>query len=176
MSRTESLTGPNPESSREGSPQSLPVARRGIDPRAPRVSASVTGLLLLIVLFLDTAGAGLAATILLAVSAVIFAWAALAGVQRHPVGILYRKLVRPHLAPPSELEDPAAPRFAQVVGLIVTGVGLILALVGVPYAVAVAAALAFIAAFLNAAFGYCMGCQLYVLLLRAGIIRVHAAA
>jgi hypothetical protein len=174
MSATESSSRRQAETNSPNNPTSS--GKRGIDPRAPRFSASVTGILLLVVLFLDTAGAALAATILLAVSAAVFAWAAIAGVRRHPVGILYRKLVRPHLAPPSELEDPAAPRFAQIVGLIVTGVGLILALVGAPYAVAIAAAMAFIAAFLNAAFGYCIGCQLYVLLLRAGIIKVRTAA
>ncbi|HEU0257681.1 MAG TPA: DUF4395 domain-containing protein [Microbacteriaceae bacterium] len=165
MSTAESLSG------QSTSPKAPAGARRGIDPRGPRFTASVTAVALLVVLFLGLAGASLAATILVAVVAAVFAWAAAAGVQRHPVGAIFRLLVRPRLAPPQELEDPAAPRFAQLVGLIVTGVGLILGLVGVPYAVPVAAAMAFIAAFLNAVFGYCIGCQLYVLLLRAGVIK-----
>ena len=33
-----------------------------------------------------------------------------------------------------------------------------------------------VAAFLNAAFAYCLGCQLYVLLVRAGLVRRRPAA
>ena len=101
-------------------------------------------------------------------------WGAIAGVQRHPYGLLFRAAIRPRLKPPAELEDAAPPRFAQTVGLVITGVGLVLQLVGVPYALAVAAALAFVAAFLNAAFGYCLGCQMYLLLVRFGAIRRSA--
>ena len=61
-------------------------------------------------------------------------------------------------------------RFAQGVGLFVTGVGLVLHLAGVPWALPIAAALAFVAAFLNAAFGLCLGCQLYLLLQRGGLV------
>jgi hypothetical protein len=61
------------------------------------------------------------------------------------------------------------------VGLLVTGVGLLLAATGLPVAVPVAASLAFVAAFLNAVFGYCLGCQLYVILLRAGLVPTRSA-
>jgi hypothetical protein len=142
----------------------------GIDPRGPRFSAGITAVLLLVVIGLSLAGATLAGFLLLLAIALLFAWGAFAGVARHPYGILYRTLVRPRLAPPAELEDPVPPTFAQGVGLFVTGVGLILALFGVPYAVAIFAALAFIAAFLNSVFGYCLGCQIYLLLVRAGIL------
>ncbi len=79
--------------------------------------------------------------------------------------------MRPRLAPPTEREDPAPPTFAQGVGFVITALGLLLALFGVPYAVVIAAGLAFIAAFLNSVFGYCLGCQIYLLLVRAGVIR-----
>jgi hypothetical protein len=75
-------------------------------------------------------------------------------------------LIRPRLAPPAELEDPAPPRFAQTIGLVVTGLGLILAAAGVGGAVEVAAALALVAAFLNSVFGLCLGCELYLVLAR----------
>jgi hypothetical protein len=78
-------------------------------------------------------------------------------------GLLYRSLVRPRLAPPTELEDPRPPRFAQGVGLVITGVGAVLGLLGVAAAVPVAAALALVAAVLNAVFGLCLGCELYLL-------------
>jgi len=53
--------------------------------------------------------------------------------------------------------------------------GCVLHLIGVPGALVVAAAAAFVAAFLNAVFAYCLGCQLYVLLVRLGIIRRSGA-
>jgi hypothetical protein len=62
------------------------------------------------------------------------------------------------------------------VGLFVVGIGLVLHLLGVPWALPIATAAAFIAAFLNAAFAFCLGCQLYLLLQRAGIIGRAAAA
>lgn len=153
----------------------------GIDPRAPRFGAGITAILLILVLLL---GLGTAATppatvgeraaepafILLAVIAALFAWGAFAGVARHPYGLLYRRLIRPRLSPPTELEDPRPPTFAQGVGLLVTVIGIVLALSGVPYGLVIAAAAAFVAAFLNSVFGYCLGCQLYLLLVRARVV------
>jgi hypothetical protein len=143
---------------------------QGIDPRGPRFSAGITAVLLVVDLLLGLLGAPLAAWVLLAIIAVLFLWGAVAGVQRHPYGALYRALVRPRLAAPSELEDPAPPTFAQLVGLIITGIGVVLG-IWLPVVVVVAAALAFVAAFLNSVFGYCLGCQMYLLLVRAGLIR-----
>jgi len=157
-------------------PESTVSAARGIDPRSPRFGAGITAVLLLVDLFLSLVGATVAAAVLLLAIALLFAWGAFAGVQRHPYGALYRALIRPRLAPPAELEDPAPPTFAQGVGLLVTGVGLVLFAVGVPLALPIAAALAFVAAFLNSVFGYCLGCQLYLLLVRARVIRRRATA
>ncbi|TFD63438.1 DUF4395 domain-containing protein [Cryobacterium ruanii] len=141
-----------------------------LDPRGPRFGAGLTGVLLLVVVFLALTGASAAALALLAVITALFAWGALAGAGRHPYGVLFKKFVRPRLAPPTELEDAAPPTFAQGVGLAVTLVGLVLGLVGVPGAVGIAAAAAFAAAFLNAVFDYCLGCQIYLLLLRFGVL------
>lgn len=141
-----------------------------VDPRGPRFGAGITSVLLLVTIALDLQGFRVAALALLAALVVLFAWGTVAGVARHPWGLLFQKAVRPHLAPPSEMEDATPPTFAQAVGLLVTGVGLVLALIGVPHAVVVSAAIAFLAAFLNAAFGLCLGCELYVLLLRAGLV------
>ncbi len=156
----------------------------GIDPRGPRFGATITSVLLLIVVLLgltEPFGTDLVAralqpsALLLTVLVALFAWGAFAGIQKHPYGAVYRRLIAPRLAPPTEREHPAPPTFAQLVGLIVTATGLVLHLVGLPGALVVAASAAFIAAFLNAAFAYCLGCQLYVLLVRAGIIRRSAA-
>lgn len=107
--------------------------------------------------------------LLLLLAAVLFLWGA-AWPRTAPWGVLYRKVVAPRLAPPTEWEDARPPRFAQGVGLFVSVIGLVLHLAGVPWALPIAAAMAFVAAFLNAVFGLCLGCQLYLLLQRAGII------
>lgn len=147
-----------------------------VDSRGPRFGASITALLLLITLFLALTKATTAATVLLAVIFVLFVYGAARGVQHHPYGIFFAKVLKPRLSQPGLLEDAAAPTFAQGVGAAVTGAGLVLHLVGVPYALIVATAAAFIAAFLNAAFGYCLGCEIYLLLRRTGIIRKKQAA
>ncbi|MFE6963511.1 DUF4395 domain-containing protein [Agromyces sp. NPDC057679] len=147
------------------------TAERGIDPRGPRFGAAITATLLLVTVVLAVAGAATAAFWLLVALTALFAWGAFAGIRRHPFGLLFAKFVRPRLAPPAELEDPRPPTFAQGVGFAVAAAGVILALLGVPYAVPIAAGAAFIAAFLNAAFDFCLGCQLYLLLVRARVIR-----
>jgi hypothetical protein len=157
-------------------PDARPAAapgRAGIDPRGPRFAAAITAALLLVTAVLGFGGADAAALALLTALAALFAWGAIAGVARHPFGLLFRAVVRPRLAPPAELEDPRPPTFAQLVGLLVTGTGVVLGLAGVAVAVPVAASVAFVAAFLNAAFAYCLGCQMYLLLVRARVIR-HA--
>ncbi len=132
----------------------------GIDPRGPRFGAAITAALLAITLLLGT---GPAATAVLTVVALLFVLGVARGVQGTLQGLAFRAWVRPRLAPPSELEDPRPPRFAQVVGLLVVGAGLLFAAVGFPAGVPVAAAVALVAAFLNAAFGLCLGCELYLL-------------
>ncbi|WP_431277572.1 DUF4395 domain-containing protein [Leifsonia poae] len=154
---------------------SAPTDSAGIDPRSPRFGAGITAVLLLIDVFLGLVGATTAAFVLLLVIALLFAWGAFAGIQRHPYGLLFRKVIRPRLAPPTEREDPAPPTFAQGVGLFVTAVGLVLHLAGVPFVLPIAASLAFVAAFLNSVFGYCLGCQIYLLLVRARVIRRRGA-
>lgn len=159
--------------------QSTSPATSGIDPRSPRFGAGITAILLLVSLFLALttplsgelgARATEPAFLLLLVIALLFAWGAFAGIRRHPYGAVFRRFVRPRLGAPDELEAPEPPTFAQGVGLVVVAVGLVLHLVGVPGALVVSAAAAFVAAFLNSVFGYCLGCQLYLLLLRARIV------
>lgn len=113
--------------------------------------------------------------LLTVVIALLFLWGVLSP-RTAPWGVLFRRLVRPRLAPPTELEDPRPPRFAQGVGLFVVTLGLLLHLAGVPWALPIATAAAFIAAFLNAAFSFCLGCQIYLLLQRAGVIGRAASA
>jgi len=109
------------------------------------------------------------AFLLLLVIALLFLWSVLSP-RTAPWGVLFRRVIRPRLKPSADLEDPRAPRFAQGVGLLVVTVGLVLQLFGVPWALPISAAAAFVAAFLNAAFGLCLGCQLYLVLQRAGLV------
>lgn len=148
----------------------------GIDPRGPRFSAGITAVLFLVVIGLGLAGLALPALVLSISLAVVFLWGAIAGVQRHPYGVLYRHLVRPRVKPPTELEDPTPPTFAQGVGLVVTATGIALFFAVGPIALVVAGAAAFLAAFLNSVFAYCLGCQIYLLLARAGILGRKGAA
>jgi hypothetical protein len=138
-------------------------APAGIDPRGPRFGAAVTLVLLVAVLLLGTTPAAIA---VLAVIVASFALGAFGGIGRTSQGRVFAAVVRPRLAPPTELEDPRPPTFAQLVGFGITGVGLVLGLAGVSAAVPVAAAFALVAAFLNAVFGLCLGCELYLLGLR----------
>ena len=148
----------------------------GIDPRGPRVTAGITGIVVLVVVALGLVGLTTAATVLLAAQAVVFLVAAIVGAARHPYGFVFKRLIRPRLAAPVELEDSAPPTFSQGVGFVVVALGIVLQLLGVPYAVVVAAAAAFVVAFLNSVFGYCVGCQIYLLLARIGVIRRKPAA
>lgn len=159
--------------------------QKGIDPRSPRVGAGITAVLLLVVVLLGLTtplGATLAARavepafLLFVVITALFAWGAFAGVQRHPYGALYRALIRPRLSAPTTLEDPVPPTFAQGVGFVISLAGVVLHLAGVPFGLVVAASAAFVAAFLNSVFGYCLGCQIYLLLVRAGILGRKGAA
>jgi hypothetical protein len=144
----------------------------GIDPRGPRFGATITSVLLLITVFLalDEATLGAAFGLLVFITA-SFAIGAFLGNSKHPYGLIFKKLVRPRLAAPKELEDPRPPQFAQLIGLLVAGVGVVLYLAGAQGALVFAAGAAFIAAFLNAAFAFCLGCQIYVGLQRIGLIK-----
>jgi hypothetical protein len=150
--------------------------QQGIDPRGPRFTAGVTAILLLVVialaLLLPTAWPAFA---LFAVLSALFALGAFAGIAHGPWSIVFRKLIRPRLKAPLELEDPTPPTFAQGVGFVITLAGLVLHLLGVPYAIVISASLAFVAAFLNSVFAYCLGCQIYLLLVRAGLLGRHRA-
>lgn len=159
--------------------------QKGIDPRSPRFGAGITAVLLLVVVLLGLTtplGATLAARavepafLLFVVITALFAWGAFAGVQRHPYGALYRALIRPRLSAPTTLEDPVPPTFAQGVGFVISLAGVALHLAGVPFGLVIAASAAFVAAFLNSVFGYCLGCQIYLLLVRAGILGRKGAA
>ena len=130
-----------------------------VDPRGVRFAAALTTVVLAVVLL---TGSGW----LLAAQAAVFALGAFAGPRFAPYAVLFRMLVAPRLGP-SARREPAAPvRFSQAVGLGFALVGTVGYLAGLPTLGVVATALALAAAFLNAAFGFCLGCELHTLLLR----------
>ncbi|MGY1794789.1 DUF4395 domain-containing protein [Geodermatophilus sp. SYSU D00525] len=128
--------------------------------RGPRSAAWVTSAVLAVVLL--TASGELAA-----VQAVVFAVGAAAGLRYAPYAVLFRTLVAPRLGPAREREPEAPVRFAQFVGFVFAGVGAAGYLLGAPVLGAVATGLALVAALLNAATGFCLGCELYLTVRRA---------
>ena len=142
-----------------------------IDPRGPRFGAAITSALSLTAFGIAvSAPKGFSSAYpLIVLLAALFSWSVFSP-KTHPFGLIFKKLVRPRLAGPSELEDSRPPQFAQKVGL---GFAL-LGLVGfwfAPVLVAVSAGFIFFAAFLNAFFNFCLGCQMYLGLKRFGIVR-----
>ena len=132
---------------------------RSVDVRGPRFAAGVTAVVLAVAL---VTGSGW----LVAVQAVVFAVGAFAGLRYAPYGLLFRVLVAPRLGPVREREPEAPPRFAQLVGLIFALVGAAGYLLGAPLLGAVATGFALVAALLNAATGFCLGCELFLIVRR----------
>jgi hypothetical protein len=131
-----------------------------IDVRGPRFAAWVTSAVLAVALL---TGSG----VLVAVQALVFAVGAAAGPRSAPYGLLFRTLVAPRLGPVREREPEAPVRFAQLVGLLFALVGATGYLLGTPAVGAVATGFALVAALLNAAVGFCLGCELYLIVRRA---------
>jgi hypothetical protein len=134
-------------------------ARPGVDPHGPRFAAWVTTAVLAIVLVTSWWP-------LLAAQAVVFAIGAFAGVHVAPYSLIYKKVVAPRLSRTTEREDQAPLRFAQGVGFGFAVLGTLGYAFGVPVLGVVATAFALAAAFLNAAFAFCLGCEAYLLIQR----------
>ena len=136
-----------------------------VDVRGPRFAAWVTTAVLIATLLLASVSST-AAAIVLGLQAVVFAIGATRGPREHPYGRIFSTLVAPRLGPVQEREPVAPLRFAQLVGLIFAVVGTAGFALGAPTVGLIATAFALFAAFLNAAFGICLGCQLYPLVVR----------
>jgi hypothetical protein len=129
-----------------------------IDPRGPRFVAAITTVVLAVALLLSSSA--MAAGVLLAAQALVFA---LGSRGRSPYQLLFKKLVRPRLAPPAELEQEAPTRFAQVVGLAFAVGGALSFLLGATVVGQVFTGFALVAALLNASVGLCLGCEVHLL-------------
>src|SRR5689334_6947695 len=130
-----------------------------VDPRGPRFAAILTTIVLAVVLVTEWWP-------LLAIQTVVFAIGAFVGLKPAPYSIVYRTLVAPRLGPTREREDAAPLRFAQAVGFVFALVGTAGFALGFAPLGIVATAFALFAAFLNAAFGFCLGCEMYLLIKR----------
>jgi Domain of unknown function (DUF4395) len=135
-----------------------------VDSRGLRFSAVITAVVLAVVMVTSSAA-------LLAIQAVVFAVGAFGGLRRAPYGVLFRRAVAPRLGPSAELEPEQAPRSAQGLGLAFAIVGVVGYAVGLGWLGIIATAAAWVAAFLNAAFGFCLGCEIYLLSRRLFTIR-----
>lgn len=158
-----------PSSSRHHPQQSTgPEQSKGggfVDSRGPRFGAVITTVVLAVVLVTSGVSHAVAGWLVFA-QTLVFAVGALAGLRYAPYGLIFRHLVRPRLGPPSKTEPEAPPRFSQGVGMTFAGIAAIGFAAGLPALGTVFAAFALAAAFLNAAFDYCLGCQMYLLIQR----------
>jgi hypothetical protein len=136
-----------------------------VDVRGPRFAAWITTAVLVLTLIVSVFNEP-AAAVILGAQAAVFAVSAVRGPRNSPYGLLFAKLVAPRLAPVSEREPVAPLKFAQLVGLIFAVIGVVGFAAGLPVLGIVATSFALVAAFLNAAFGICLGCQLYPLIAR----------
>ena len=130
-----------------------------IDARGPRFSAAITTLVLAIVLVTQS-------PLLIALQLVVFAIGAFAGPAKTPYAFLFKKFVKPKLHGQVPTEDVRPPQFAQSVGLIFAVVALAGSLLSIPALFTVAVGFALFAAFLNAAFNFCLGCEIYLIAVR----------
>jgi len=130
-----------------------------IDARGPRFSATITTIVLATALVTHNVW-------VLAVQGIVFLIGATFGPQFTPYGLIFKNFIKPALKKIAPTEDVRPPKFAQSVGLIFALVGIFGAVVDRSLIFAAATGFALAAAFLNAAFNYCLGCEMYLILVR----------
>ena len=131
-----------------------------IDARGPRFGAAITTVVFAAALATHNAWFVVA-------QAIVFAIGAFKGPQFTPYAFIYKSVVKPRLKGDVPTEEVKPPQFAQKVGLLFAVVAIVGAVTGLDLVFSVAVAMALGAAFLNAAFNFCLGCEIYLLLLRA---------
>ena len=135
------------------------VAKIYIDARGPRFAASITTVVLAIALVTQS-------TWVLALQGLVFLIGAVRGPQFTPYGLIFKTFIKPRLKKEAPTEDVRPPKFAQAVGFLFALAGVLGALAGSSAVFTVAVGFALAAAFLNAAFNFCLGCEIYLLGLR----------
>ena len=130
-----------------------------IDARGPRYSAAITSVVLALALITES-------SYVIGFQFAVFLSAVLFGLRRSIYGFIYRNLIQPRLSGPVPSEDQRAPRFAQLIGALFAFVALLGGVTGNSAVFLIATSFALGAAFLHAAFGFCLGCQIYLILVR----------
>lgn len=143
-------------------PQNTNSPTGQVDVRGPRFAAWITTGVLVLVLIVSAFSTA-AAAVLIALQAIVFALGALYGPRRSPYGWVFATVVAPRIGPATETEPVPPLRFAQLVGFVFAAVGFIGFAAGAGVVGAIFTAFALFAAFLNAAFGICLGCKIYPL-------------
>ena len=133
---------------------------RLIDARGPRYTAAITTVVLSAALVTES-------NLIIGFQFAVFLSAVLFGLRRSVYGFIYRNLIQPRLSGPVPSENEAAPRFAQLIGALFAATALLGGITGNTTLFLIATSFALGAAFLNAAFGFCLGCQFYLIILRA---------
>ena len=131
-----------------------------IDARGPRYSAAITSVVLALALITES-------SYVIGFQFAVFLSAVLFGLRRSIYGFVYRNLIQPRLSGPVPSEDQRAPRFAQLIGALFAFIALLGGVTGNSAVFLIATSFALGAAFLNAAFGFCLGCQIYLILVRS---------
>ena len=134
--------------------------RERIDPRGPRFGGAITTVVLAVALITMGTPVG---SVLLTWQVIVFALGAFVGLWAQPYGWVFRAFVAPRISAPVELEAAAPPRFAQLVGFCFVAFALAAIFLGGTLIATVAVAIALAAAFLNAAFNFCLGCEVVLL-------------
>jgi hypothetical protein len=133
---------------------------RLIDARGPRFGAILTTIVLALALVTHS-------PILIGFQLAVFTIGAFVGPNKSPYAFLYKKLVRSHLSGEVPTEDIRPPQFAQKIGFLFAVLAMSGSLLGIPLLFTIATSFALAAAFLNGAFNYCLGCEMYLLIIRA---------
>lgn len=131
-----------------------------IDARGPRFSAVLTVFVLASALVTQSLP-------LIAFQLAVFLIGATKGPQFTPYAFIFKTLIKPRLKGEFVPEDVRPPQFAQAVGFVFAAIAIAGLLSGVTIVFTIATGFALAAAFLNATFNYCLGCEFYLILLRA---------
>ena len=136
-----------------------------VDVRGPRFTAWVTTAVLVLALIVSTFSA-IGVAVILAAQAIVFAIGAARGPRQHPYGLVFANLIAPRLSRVTDREPVPPLKSAQLVGFFFAVAAVIGFAAGIPLLGVIATGFALVAAFLNAAFGICLGCQIYPLVAR----------
>ncbi|GAC01287.1 hypothetical protein GONAM_24_00430 [Gordonia namibiensis NBRC 108229] len=146
MSVREVLTFPNP-----------------VNDYAARTTAGLVVVLAVIAVAVDN-------PILYGILALGFALRVASGPTLSPFGQLSVKFIVPKVVRKEKLVPGPPKRFAQTIGLVVSGTAFVLSLFGFGLAAQITTGVLILAATLESVFGFCLGCTIFGFLQRAGII------